>query len=83
MASSNLVIIKFKNRSASNQTDKGFAEQYSEGGSLNVELQTSDGKSVSAHRFILATFSKEWSKQLRGIGLIGLIKCKWIVSDLF
>lgn len=68
--------IRFRSRNASNPTDKGIAEQYSQGGPFDVDLQTNDGKSVSAHRFVLTTFSKAWANSLRSVGVDGVIACK-------
>ena len=78
MATSNLVTIKFKSRNANNQSDKGIAEKYSDGEPFDVELQTSDGKSVPVHRFVLATFSKTWANTLRNVGWDGVIVCKLV-----
>lgn len=73
MEKSNLVPIKFKGRNASNPSDKGIADQYSAGGPFDVDLITSDDKCVSAHRFVLATFSKALSNKLNKAGLDGVI----------
>lgn len=76
MDGSNSVTVKFNHRSDANQSDKRIAEQYSEGVPFDVNLQTSDSKSVPAHRFVLATFSKVWSNTLRNAGLDGVIVSK-------
>lgn len=73
MELSNLVTIRFKSRNATNQTDKGIAEQYEQGGPFDVNLVTSDDKCVQAHRFLLATFSKTWANTLRNAGVDGVI----------
>lgn len=74
--------IRFKNRNhrngrnasnQSHQSDKCIAEQYGQGGPFDVELQTTDGKSVPAHRFLLTAFSKTWANALRTAGLDGVI----------
>lgn len=74
---SNLVSLKFKSRNASHPCDKGLVEQYNNGGLFDVELQTTDGKSVPAHRFVLAMFSKTWANTLRMCGLDGVIARKY------
>lgn len=79
MEKSNLVPIRFKSRNTTNQSDKGIAEQYNQGGPFDVDLQTNDGKSVSAHRFVLTTFSKAWSNTLRNVGVDGVIARKSIL----
>lgn len=76
MEGNNKAIIRFKNRAASNISDKGVQEQYSDGGPFDVDLHTSDGKCVSAHRFVLVMFSKVWAIALRHAGIDGVISSK-------
>lgn len=57
-------VIKFKNRTSSNTSDKRIADAYSKGGKFDVNLVTADEKVVSAHRFVLSMFSKYLAKKL-------------------
>lgn len=72
-----LVSIKFKNRNASNISDKRIAESYCKSAKYDVDLVTADGKHVSAHRFVLAMFSKYLAKQLADAGIDGVIMSKY------
>lgn len=73
MERSDLVSIKFKHRMASNTSDKRIADAYVKGARFDVDLVTADGKIVSAHRFVLAMFSKYLAKQLADAGIDGVI----------
>lgn len=70
---SNYQVIKFKNRMASNTSDKRIADAYTKGAKFDVDLITADEKIVSAHRFVLAMFSKHLAKILNDIGMDGKI----------
>lgn len=66
-------LFKFSQRSASNTSDKRIADAYNKGAAFDVDLITSDKKKVSAHRFVLAMFSKYLAAQIHGAGLNGLL----------
>lgn len=70
--------IKFKNRTASNTSDKRIADAYNKAGAFDVNLITSDDKVVAAHRFVLSMYSKHLAGILRDLGSNGLI-----ISELF
>lgn len=66
-------VIKFKNRAASYLSDKRIADSYSKGANFDVDLITADDKIVSAHRFVLAMFSKYLAKILLDLPFDGKI----------
>lgn len=73
-----LVTIKFKHRNATNTCDKRIADAYTKGSKFDVDLVTGDDKLVSAHRFVLAMFSKYLANNMGTAGTDGII-----VGELF
>lgn len=73
-----LVTIKFKHRNATNTCDKRIADAYTKGSKFDVDLVTGDDKLVSAHRFVLAMFSKYLANKMGTAGTDGVI-----VGELF
>ncbi|XP_055321097.1 uncharacterized protein LOC129577670 isoform X1 [Sitodiplosis mosellana] len=66
-------MIKFVHRTASNTSDKRIADLFNKGPSFDVDLVTSDEKKVSAHRLVLALYSKHLAGQIHDSGLNGLL----------
>lgn len=79
---SNRRVIKFKNRLASNTSDKHIAEAYSAASGFDVDLITVDNKVVSAHRFVLGMFSKHLAKTLNDCGFDGKIIGEFLMKRL-
>lgn len=63
------VTVNFKHRQASNTSDKRIADAYNKNTNFDVDLITSDEKKVSAHRFVLAMYSKYFANQISDIGI--------------
>lgn len=71
-------VIKFKNRTSSNTSDKRIADAYSKGGKFDVNLVTADEKVVSAHRFVLSMFSKYLAKKLSEMEFEGKVLSEFL-----
>lgn len=69
-------LFKFGHRTASNTSDKRIADLFNKGACFDVDLITSDEKKVSAHRFVLALFSKYLATQIHDAAFNGLLISK-------
>lgn len=59
------VHIKYFNRSASNQTDKGIAWMYENcPGMMEATLIAANGQKVKAHGYVLSMFSKYFEEKV-------------------
>lgn len=68
-------LFKFGHRTASNTSDKRIADLFNKGASFDVDLITTE-KKVSAHRFVLALYSKHLATQIHDAGFTGLLVSK-------
>lgn len=71
-----MYLVKFMHRTASNTSDKRIADAFNKGANFDVDLITSDGKKVSAHRFVLALYSKYLATQIHDAAFNGVLISK-------